>query len=107
MTEAAVPLALPRDRPEGKGICSSTAAMLDIINMMSTPCSTNIILMSHMCTIKAPANPPVWKDFLNGFNVFECFEAIPSFFCFRGWHASCLCFSSDCCICRPEETRAK
>lgn len=94
MTEAAVPLALPRDRPEGKEICSSTAAVM------------NIILMSHKCTMKVPANPPVWKNFLNGFNVFECFEAVPSFLCFRSWHASCLCFSSDCSICRPEEACA-
>ena len=94
MTEAAVPLALPRDRPEGKEICSSTAAVM------------NIILMSHKCTMKVPANLPVWKNFLNGFNVFECFEAVPSFFCFRSWHASCLCFSSDCSICRPEEACA-
>ena len=106
MTEAAVPLALPRDRPEGKEICSSTAAVMDIAKVMSTPRSTNIILTSHKCTMKVPANPPVWKNFLNGFNVFECFEAVPSFLCFRSWHASCLCFSSDCSICRPEEACA-
>ena len=106
MAEAAVPLALPRDRPEEKGICSSTAAVMIIIKIMLLLCSASMILMSLVCKMKVPVNPPVWKDLLNGFNVFECCKAVPRLFCLRCWHASCLCFSPDCCLCRPEETCA-
>ena len=59
-----------------------------ISDILLTPYSNYTILMSLVSKMKVAVNPPVWKNFLNGFDVFECFKAIPSLFCFRRWYAS-------------------